>query len=75
MPKRACPLTCKGTEDTSHWQVVDLTVNLSTPAEYSEIIAALRAASEGELKGILGITEDEVTSAKQHVVGVQTACH
>ncbi|KAK9836197.1 hypothetical protein WJX81_008101 [Elliptochloris bilobata] len=43
--------------------VVDLTVNLSKPAEYSEIIGALRAASEGELKGILGVTDDEVVSS------------
>lgn len=42
--------------------VVDLTVNLKTPAEYSEIMSALRTASEGELKGILGVTDDEARS-------------
>lgn len=40
--------------------VVDLTVNLEKEASYDEIIAALRAASEGALKGILGVTDDEV---------------
>lgn len=42
--------------------VVDLTVNLKTPAKYSEIMSALRTASEGELKGILGVTDDEARS-------------
>jgi glyceraldehyde 3-phosphate dehydrogenase len=43
--------------------VVDLTVNLKTPAKYEEICAAMKAASEGELKGILGYTEDAVVSS------------
>ena len=43
--------------------VVDLTVNLAKPASYSDIKAAMKAASEGELKGILGYTEDDVVSA------------
>lgn len=43
--------------------VVDLTVNLEKPAKYSEICAAMKAASEGELKGILGYTEDAVVSS------------
>ena len=43
--------------------VVDLTVNLKKPAKYEEICAALKKASEGELKGILGYTEDEVVSS------------
>ena len=42
--------------------VVDLTVNLAKPATYEEICAAMKAASEGELKGILGYTEDVVSS-------------
>ena len=43
--------------------VVDLTVNLAKPAKYEEICAAMKAASEGELKGILGYTEDAVVSS------------
>src|SRR5512133_1691549 len=42
--------------------VVDLTVNLAKPATYKEICAAMKKASEGELKGILGYTEDQVVS-------------
>lgn len=42
--------------------VVDLTVRLERPASYSEICAAMKTASEGELKGILGYTEDDVVS-------------
>ncbi len=43
--------------------VVDLTVNLAKPATYDEICAAMKKASEGELKGILGYTEDSVVSS------------
>lgn len=43
--------------------VVDLTVNLEKPAAYEEICAAMKKASEGELKGILGYTEDAVVSS------------
>lgn len=43
--------------------VVDLTVNLVKPAKYDEICAAMKAASEGELKGVLGYTEDAVVSS------------
>ena len=43
--------------------VVDLTVNLAKPAKYDEICAAMKEASEGELKGILGYTEDVVVSS------------
>ncbi|MCJ8209268.1 type I glyceraldehyde-3-phosphate dehydrogenase [Mucilaginibacter sp. RS28] len=42
--------------------VVDLTARLKNPATYEEIKAAMKEASEGELKGILGYTEDEVVS-------------
>lgn len=42
--------------------VVDLTVNLAKAASYEEICAAIKAASEGELAGILGYTEDDVVS-------------
>ena len=43
--------------------VVDLTVNLAKPAKYDEICAAMKDASEGELKGILGYTDEAVVSA------------
>ncbi|MGL5226719.1 MAG: type I glyceraldehyde-3-phosphate dehydrogenase, partial [Bacteroidales bacterium] len=42
--------------------VVDLTCRLEKGASYAEICAAIKEASEGELKGILGYTEDEVVS-------------
>lgn len=42
--------------------VVDLTVNLAKATSYEEICAAMKKASEGELKGILGYTEEEVVS-------------
>ena len=43
--------------------VVDLTVNLAKPATSAEICAAMKEASEGELKGVLGYTEDAVVSS------------
>ena len=43
--------------------VVDLTVNLAKPATKEAICAAMKAASEGELKGVLGYTEDAVVSS------------
>jgi glyceraldehyde 3-phosphate dehydrogenase len=42
--------------------VVDLTVNLERPATYDQIKAAMKAASEGEMAGVLGYTEDPVVS-------------
>ncbi|MFV0291058.1 MAG: type I glyceraldehyde-3-phosphate dehydrogenase [Mangrovibacterium sp.] len=42
--------------------VVDLTVNLAKPATMAQINAAMKAASEGALKGVLGYTEDAVVS-------------
>jgi glyceraldehyde 3-phosphate dehydrogenase len=42
--------------------VVDLTVRLERPATYEQLCAAIKEASEGELKGVLGYTEDEVVS-------------
>ncbi|HTN19564.1 MAG TPA: type I glyceraldehyde-3-phosphate dehydrogenase [Pelobium sp.] len=42
--------------------VVDLTVRLEKPATYEQIKKAMKDASEGELKGILGYTEDQVVS-------------
>ena len=43
--------------------VVDLTVNLAKPATYEEICAAVKSASENELKGILGYTDEDVASS------------
>jgi glyceraldehyde 3-phosphate dehydrogenase len=43
--------------------VVDLTVRLEKAASYDEICAAMKAASEGEMKGVLGYTTDEVVSS------------
>ena len=43
--------------------VVDLTCRLAKPATYEEIKAAVKKASENELKGILGYTEDDVVSS------------
>lgn len=47
---------------TTNVSVVDLTVNLAKEATYEEICAAIKEASENELKGVLGYTEDEVVS-------------
>ncbi|WP_409307774.1 glyceraldehyde-3-phosphate dehydrogenase [Pectobacterium sp. B1J-3] len=47
---------------TPNVSVVDLTARLEKPASYKEICAAIKAASEGELKGVLGYTEDDVVS-------------
>ncbi len=47
---------------TSDVSVVDLTVELNKEASYEEICAALKAASEGPLKGVLGYTDQKVVS-------------
>ena len=47
---------------TSDVSFVDLTCELNTPATYDEICAAMKEASEGELKGILGYTDEAVVS-------------
>ncbi|WP_448568815.1 type I glyceraldehyde-3-phosphate dehydrogenase [Thalassotalea ganghwensis] len=47
---------------TPNVSVVDLTVNLKNPASYEEICQAMKEASQGELAGVLGYTEDNVVS-------------
>jgi len=47
---------------TSDVSVVDLTVELNSETSYEDICAAMKAASEGPLKGILGYTEDNVVA-------------
>ncbi|MBP5521723.1 MAG: type I glyceraldehyde-3-phosphate dehydrogenase, partial [Bacteroidales bacterium] len=47
---------------TSDVSFVDLTVELAKPASYEEICAAMKAASEGELKGVLCYTADAVVA-------------
>jgi hypothetical protein len=60
---RASSRVCRFRVPTADVSVVDLTCRLAKPASYDEIKAAMKAASEGELKGILGYTEDEVVSS------------
>jgi len=48
---------------TSNVSVVDLTCVLEKPATYDEIKAAMKKASEGELKGILAYSEDDLVSS------------
>ena len=48
---------------TADVSVVDLTCRLEKPTSYDEIKAAMKKASEGELKGIVGYTEDAVVSS------------
>jgi len=47
---------------TSDVSVVDLTVELVKPAKYEEICAAMKAASEGAMKGVLGYTTEKVVA-------------
>ena len=47
---------------TSDVSVIDLTVELNSPATYAEICAEMKAQSQGALKGILGYTEDKVVA-------------
>ena len=48
---------------TLNVSVVDLTVNLKTPAKYKEICEVIKAASENEMKGIMGYTDEDVVSS------------
>ncbi|HNG81005.1 MAG TPA: type I glyceraldehyde-3-phosphate dehydrogenase, partial [Burkholderiaceae bacterium] len=47
---------------TSDVSVVDLTVELDKEASYADICAAMKAASQGAMKGVLGYTEDKVVA-------------
>jgi len=47
---------------TANVSVVDLTARIEKPATYEEIKTAIKEASEGSLKGILGYTEDDIVS-------------
>jgi len=47
---------------TSDVSVVDLTVELNSPATYAEICAEMKAQSQGAMKGVLGYTEDKVVA-------------
>jgi glyceraldehyde 3-phosphate dehydrogenase len=48
---------------TADVSAVDLTFRTSKPTSYKEICAAMKAAANGSMKGILGYTEDEVVSS------------
>ena len=54
---------------TSDVSVVDLTVELDKPATYAEICAAMKAASQGAMKGTLGYTDEKVVSTDFRGVG------
>lgn len=47
---------------TPNVSVIDLTIRLKTSASYAEICAVIKKASEGELKGVLGYTDEDVVS-------------
>jgi glyceraldehyde 3-phosphate dehydrogenase len=47
---------------TLNVSVVDLTVKINKGADYKDVCAAIKNASENELKGVLGYTEDKVVS-------------
>jgi glyceraldehyde 3-phosphate dehydrogenase len=47
---------------TSDVSVVDLTVELNSPTSYEAICAAMKAASQGAMRGVLGYTEDKVVA-------------
>ena len=48
---------------TADVSLVDLTVRLEKPAKYEEICAAMKAASEGPMAGVLGYTDEDVVSS------------
>merc|ERR1711934_1102205 len=48
---------------TADVSVVDLTIRLGKPASYDAICAAIKAASDGPMKGVLAVTDDDVVSS------------
>jgi len=58
---------------TADVSVVDLTVNLKKPATYDEICAAVRKASEGPMKGVMGYTDEALVSSdfSAHSAGLE----
>ena len=54
--------------------VVDLTVELNSPAAYAEICAEMKAQSQGALKGVLGYTEDKVVAWYDNQWGYSNKC-
>ena len=63
LPELNGKLTCMSLRvPTSDVSFVDLTCELNTPATYDEICAAMKEASEGELKGVLGYTDEPLVS-------------
>ena len=63
IPELACKLTCMSFRiPTTTVSVVDLTVKLKTDTTYADICKAMKEASEGSMKGILGYTDDQVVS-------------
>jgi len=59
---------------TPNVSVVDLTVNLKKAATYEDICAAMKKASEGEMKGVLGYTEDAVVSTDFNGETLTSSC-
>lgn len=57
---------------TSDVSVVDLTVELDKPASYEDICKAMKAASEGEMKGTLAYTDEMVVSTDFRDVGASS---
>ncbi|HPN84433.1 MAG TPA: type I glyceraldehyde-3-phosphate dehydrogenase, partial [Victivallales bacterium] len=48
---------------TADVSVVDLTCKLAKPAKYEDVVAAMKKAAAGPMKGILGVTDEDVVSS------------